>query len=626
MANNQELEKDFYFINKTAESMSFSHNEPSVTSESLRHVQEQVRKSRLRRQPSTPTSWMEKVNPKNNKRLRLAAQRAKNASTTRAIYTMSRSSSSSIDTGTTPQNDTSSADDEDSDHQLTCSHSAAFDIAHESMQEHRQQPFVSLEQVMLTKLPERSKSETQDSLVVSDLVRAFKLEQKASAIDAPKDAPVSMTATPDHSSAVTIGSAIGCLNRISTADPFCSISMSFNEVVQICLQHLETLWKTRSTSQKQALGCQAVLECMSDRLQLACLVAAVTSRLENLYGIAFPGTSIAYTQVAIRELQKRLNQGLDFKSKDIWAIMNLYVAEAYRNNFSAAMLHLNGAVAASARIGTQLLDCNSTSTICGAVEECFLPHILFEPVIFKTVADPGPAKKMAWYDAFWGRKESDRDDRLASTLILSYRRRELDTTQKVIRIGILQDILEYTRVRRRTVQLEQASRPVPEIITRWAYLRRINLVLRLLSGKITPNDLISHCVRICLIAWLNIIADVSALSRGLETLATHLRDVIQQLPGYEITNHSMLMIWMFFIGAVTGSKEGDAHWFIQCLTEFLAKSKAVPKVKPKELFDFLEGLNEGFFYCRELQRKSVEELATQVYLVFSTMAVPSAEA
>jgi hypothetical protein len=337
-----------------------------------------------------------------------------------------------------------------------------------------------------------------------------------------------------------------------------------------------------------------------------CVLASVGSGLENFHGHSIKGGSKQYIEQAIRILRQRLSNKAKLDGKHIYAIMKLYVAEAYRGNLNEALIHLNGARAAYSRLNSwTALDPHYTPTLCGMGEAYFLPKVWEVPATFPTIADPGLAM-FCFSDEvlqeYLGHQDETGQSLLACLSLMRENRHGIGTLRQVVI-----DMIEYAAVRRTMSSREYLGEPVPVNVTQWAHLRRFAFVFRLMSIEAVQKPLF-HLIRVALVIWLAVVVDFTGFERNLEVLVTHLRDITKLTPGLEMAENAEVTTWILLLGAVVGDG-GTRLWFVEALA-----NSSIVNTGMAQWFSFLETTSQRCLYCQTIQRQSLGELAKELYL------------
>jgi hypothetical protein len=401
-----------------------------------------------------------------------------------------------------------------------------------------------------------------------------------------------------------------------SVDAFDCTSIPITQSVHQLLVYFESLWYSSNLvriSQPTNLtspGHQVMQECIFDSLQMSCVLATAESRLQNFHNHSLKGGSKQYIERAIRQLSHRLGSGGKLEGKHIYAIMRLYVAEAYRGNLSEALLHLNGARAAYNRMDPQTeLDRHYTTTLCGMAEAAFLSKVWETPAIFPTIADPGVAeicfRDEVLQDYLAGEHES------ARALLICLESMAQPQYGIVTLRQVLIDMIEYAIVRHNITSREYIGQPIPETVTKWAHLRRSALVFRLMSIDAAKNPLL-HIIRVGLVIWLDVAVDFSGFERNLELIVMHLRDIIRLMPKADTTLHKDVMAWIILLGAIVGDRS-TRLCFVKALGN-LDMFGTPSDLSVAGWFEFLEDTSRSCLYCQTIQRQSLVDLAKELYV------------
>ncbi|CZR56876.1 uncharacterized protein PAC_06765 [Phialocephala subalpina] len=402
-------------------------------------------------------------------------------------------------------------------------------------------------------------------------------------------------------------------------DPFDSVPVQITRSVHHLLMFFESMFfsntATRPSSSNYLSASRNVIrDCIFDEVQLKCLLASIASRREIFDHQLINGGATWYIQQAVMALQDRLRHSSVIDHKLMYAMIKLYVAEAYQSNAEAALTHLRGAQTAYNQIGTwHDFDTSYTPTLCASGEAFFLPRVWKTPTVFPTLADPGPA--MACFSTDLVQQyvlDSMPRDSTAQKLLSELSNYPIAQGQSKTLQEIIAEILEFSSVRQAMLSREHLDLAIPVLVSQWAHLRRFALVFRLMSVPILNNDFL-HAVRVSLVLWLQMIANYSGFDQSLKIVARHLTDIVVQALLYGNAEFSEVMVWVCLIGASTGN--GDTRkWFIGQLSRLSMRFDPNCSMSMDELRMFLVTKSQGCLYCELLQRQSHLDIARDVFL------------
>jgi hypothetical protein len=377
----------------------------------------------------------------------------------------------------------------------------------------------------------------------------------------------------------------------------------------------QTVLQPASSSRFQSAGHQVVKDCISDHLQMKCVLAAMAVRRETFDSQSIEGGSANYISQAVLALQSRLKKSSVIDSKLMYSVMKLYEAEAFRSNLEGALIHLHGAQCIAQEIDLwKDLDQSYTATLCGSEQAYFLAKVWSTPREFPVFADPGPAMSCfsgdLMQDYLMGDRPHDGTGRILQESLLMHNGAAKAATDLH---QIIVDLIEYSSVRRNMLLQEHTGLPIPAVLSQWAYLRRYALVFRLMSVSIIESDFL-HAIRVALVIWLSVVANYTAFDRNLQIVATHLQEVMARLLPYEELGAPEAVVWMLMLGASCGDVQYSRPWFICQLSDFSRPIDPYAERGVEEWFNCLESSSQKCLYCELIQKQSLVDIARKMLL------------
>lgn len=414
----------------------------------------------------------------------------------------------------------------------------------------------------------------------------------------------------------------------STVDPFRCSSHPITDPVHNLLTYFQTLWSSRYPGtaygkhiDDDPFACHHVLrDCITDGLVMACVLAAMSARLESFHSCSSQKLTDRCINEALRLLRQRLSAAVTQDSLDgqiVYAILKLYGAEAYRSNLDRAMVHLHGASAAASNlISWADVEPKYVLTMCGTGEATLLPRVWQSPASFPIVMDPGSLQayksKDSTYQALLDKallSGVDTTGRLINQWLSSapaeiYRLTSISTLGEVV-----SDMREWATVRRGLLQSPAGDESEISRAIKWTHLRRFALVFRLMSVS-AAGDAFSHCLRVSLIVWLAIAADLSGFQRNLEIVAKHLIQILDQIHVSEEQYQEELVLWSLYLGAIIASPETDRSWFVERLRVYTRRAVTDGWcAKEHSCSQYLQAICERCFYLSAIEIRNVQDVS-----------------
>jgi len=404
-------------------------------------------------------------------------------------------------------------------------------------------------------------------------------------------------------------------------DPFDCASIPITQEVHHLLSYFGSLFfkqdmgKHPSPPFHDSACFQVIQDCIFDKVQMTCIVSAMASRREHFDGQFTRGRSSILFQAAMTALRNRIEHSGEIDTQLIYCVMKLCHTESYRSNFEEAIVHLNGARVALKKLGSWCnLDSRYTSTLCGSGHAFHVSKVWKQPMAFPCLVDPGRAiscfpTELVHLARSGSPLEESGEQLLAAVSSSSCDAMLVSSLQQTIL-----DLSEFSIVKHNILLSELCGVNVPTFVTQWLDLRRYSLLSRLLSAQIVRNDFL-HALRVSLVLWLTVIANYKGFDHDLQSVATHLQDVVMQIRPIKGHCNAKAFSWMLMMGAVAGDAQDVRLWFGLQLSVFLEHQNGSAEQNAEKWVTALEFACRGTLYCELVQKDSLIRLAKELSIL-----------
>lgn len=365
--------------------------------------------------------------------------------------------------------------------------------------------------------------------------------------------------------------------------------------------------------------CQILQNCIFDDVQMRCILATMAVRREYYDGQILGGRSAAHIQAALMAVREHLQSSQVVNTRLIYSIMKLCHAEAYRNDFDSAFVHLTAARAVLEQLGSwRDLDLEYVATLCGSGHAYRVTAIWMQPRSFPCLVDPGHASSCFPFEIYqlfiFTNRPCNETGQQRFSVVTVY-----DAEAAALLQQIMLELVEYCTVQNNMLHFDQCGLLIPRIVAQWAPLRRYALLSKLLSIEITRNPFL-HAVRVSLILWLTTIANFAGYDQDLQIVAVHLRDIMAQISADDEQENSEMVSWILIMGAMAGNARCVSPWFIHQLAKLLGDNHSSKGKTTGEWFICLETLCHQAVYCEPVQKSGLLGIAEDIFRIFRSSA------
>ncbi|KIY03690.1 uncharacterized protein Z520_00381 [Fonsecaea multimorphosa CBS 102226] len=365
--------------------------------------------------------------------------------------------------------------------------------------------------------------------------------------------------------------------------------------------HAES-WASRGGSYThKTTAVEVVRRAMQSEVEMNAMLACMSARVENVDLVPGQGTD-KYMANALKAVRRRFSSAP--KQQLLLIVFHLYAADAYRQNYQAAKIHMQAAKALFDSWGGLHHVPDPALKELFIIGDGHMSAVLLEPCSLPCEYDPGP---------YWDITPPELQ--LAPRQDLS---RSAPALQRLCLHGhfpkelvqIIQETAECSWV------LHHAPLGAPEAskhAARWLQWRHAAVRYRLLALEYPGTSL--DAIRVGLLMWILTSMVILGLKRLGGLIAPKLRTIFWSVdePHGQWEGLVQLKTWVLTIGAMcsmVGSEE--ERWFIEQLFEigFVEHIRRFQETHPDfDTLDVLKNFQEKFFYYHPIQRLRLERLA-----------------
>ncbi|OCT46955.1 hypothetical protein CLCR_02344 [Cladophialophora carrionii] len=398
----------------------------------------------------------------------------------------------------------------------------------------------------------------------------------------------------------------------SSLDPFGQSVVKLNaHVAKLCRYFCESFhpsvwhaesWASREHSYTyQTSAVEVIQRAMQSEVEMNAMLACMAARIENVDLVPGQGTD-RYMGSALMAVRKRFSSAP--KHQLLLIVFHLYAADAYRQNYQAAKIHMQAAKALFDSWGGLDYVPDPALKELFIIGDGHMSAVLLEPCSLPCENDPGP---------YW--MVTPPELQLAPQQDLSS---IAPSFQELCREGYLPD--ELVEAIQETAEcawvLLYAPYGAPEAskyAARWLQWRHAAVRYRLLAMDYTGSSL--DAIRVGLLMWILTSMVILGLKRLGGLIAPKLRKILLSMnePRLQWQGLVQAKTWVLTIGAMcsmVGSEE--ERWFVDQLFE-IGFAEHIRRVRETHLeldtSDVLRNFEAHFFYYDAIQRPRLERLA-----------------
>ncbi|KIW97713.1 uncharacterized protein Z519_01297 [Cladophialophora bantiana CBS 173.52] len=444
-------------------------------------------------------------------------------------------------------------------------------------------------------------------------VRARKMASKLQTQDPPAKTTVEEKAVVLLNSPQALTSPRDITQITSTSlDPFGQSVVKLDpHVARLCRYFCESFhpsvwhaesWASREGSYTyQTTAVEVVRRAMQSEVEMNAMLACMAARIENVDLVPGQGTD-KYMHNALMAVRRRFSSAP--KQQLLLIVFHLYAADAYRQNYQAAKIHMQAAKALFDSWGGLHYVPDPALKELFIIGDGHMSAVLLEPCSLPCEYDPGP---------YWD--VTPPELRLAPRQNLS---RSAPALQRLCVHGYFPG--ELVQAIQETAEcswvLHHAPLGAPEAskhAARWLQWRHAAVRYRLLAMEYPGSSL--DVVRVGLLMWILTSMVILGLKRLGGLIAPKLRTIFRSVdePYGQWEGLVQLKTWVLTIGAMCSMVGSDEErWFVEQLFEigFVEHIRRFQETHPDfDTLDVLRNFQEKFFYYDAIQRLRLERLA-----------------
>jgi hypothetical protein len=411
-------------------------------------------------------------------------------------------------------------------------------------------------------------------------------------------------------------------NILSNMDPFITMSVKVDKTVASLLRYYvyyyhPTLWPNEMAVLRHGLyvfesAVSNILRMVvEDELVMYCLLSAAASRfqfIDRLPFIQVAGKEGYYLQHALQLLRSRINscsfQTPDQSRRLLICIMFLISTEAYRDEVSAAKIHLQAAVMLLKQKGglNHIEDENLRGQL--AMADLYLACVKLEPCLFDCDYDPGCASTL-------GLDDHELDNLGYKATGASLLDRDIHIIPLKLRV-LIGELLESYNVKTqlRTSSMS-ASRELQ--VTHWITTRNMAIRHRLLA--MATNDSRVHALRVAIIMWTLLSMNVTGRTKTVKIMAPTLQLILAEIPVIGWIDTEDIYLWIILVGFACANEDSEVSaWYAEQCWCFRSVLGPVGLIQDwDDGLEKLEYFQSSFFFDPQVQRSPTRRLARQLF-------------
>ena len=391
----------------------------------------------------------------------------------------------------------------------------------------------------------------------------------------------------------------------TSLDPFGhSVVRLDPQVAKLCRYFCEnyhpSVWHEGSyTYQNTAID--VVQRAMQSEVEMNAMLACMAARMENVDLVPNQGTD-RYMGNALLAVRRKFSSAS--KHQLLLIIFHLFAADAYRQNYQAAKIHMQAAKALFESCGGLEYVPDPSLKELFLIGDGHMSAVLLEPCSLPCEYDPGP---------YWD--VTPPELQLAPRQDLGH---IAPTLQRLCNEGYFPE--ELVQAIRETAEctwvLHCASQGTPEVskhAAKWLQWRHAAVRHRLLAMEYPGSSL--DAVRVGLLMWILISMVILGLKRLGGLIAPKLRTILWcvEEPHHQWTGLVQAKTWVLMIGAMCSMVASEEErWFVDQLFEvgFVEYIRRFREANPGvDTADVLRKFQGDFFYYEAHQRFRLERLA-----------------
>jgi hypothetical protein len=340
---------------------------------------------------------------------------------------------------------------------------------------------------------------------------------------------------------------------------------------------------------------------MQSEVEMNAMLACMAARLENVDSIPDQGT-VRYMGNALVAVRKRFSSAP--KHQLLLIVFHLYAADAYRQNYQAAKIHMQAAKALFDSWGGLDYVPDQALKELFIIGDGHMSAVLLEPCSLPCENDPGPY----WMVTPPELQLAPQQD--LSSIAPSFQTLCYEGYLPEELVEAIQETAECTWV---LLYAPHGAPAASKHAARWLQWRHAAVRYRLLAMSYPGSSL--DAIRVGLLMWILTSMVILGLKRLGGLIAPKLRTILWSVdePRLQWEGLVQAKTWVLTIGAMcsmVGSEE--ERWFVDQLFE-IGFAEHIRRIRETHLqldtSDVLRKFQANFFYYDAIQRPRLERLA-----------------
>ena len=353
---------------------------------------------------------------------------------------------------------------------------------------------------------------------------------------------------------------------------------------------------------------QVVNTAIRDPLAMYALLAASSSRIQHVDRLPFPSAvqkEHFFMEHALQLMRKRIRT-TPVDERDLThilhCIMFLGSAEAYRNNLSAARIHLLTALEILGPGGVmKLTDKNLQGQILMA--DLFQACIYMRKCHCGFEYDPGPSSTLNLIG-----------DELLPIDLSDHGQSLLDKDRVILPSPLWQIVGDLSESYRINCQLDVTAMTPERAFETTHWVTKRNMAIRSRILAIATYDDRVFALKTAIVMWTLLAMNITGRVKTVKMMAVKLKATLQHLTACAWAEYEDVHLWILFIGhSCARDDSGELAWFADQIKEASAWLYVSGVISGSySTLTALEAFLKGFLYHWPVQRSRIEVIAEEL--------------
>lgn len=338
--------------------------------------------------------------------------------------------------------------------------------------------------------------------------------------------------------------------------------------------------------------------CIENEMNMYTMLASMASQLAYFEQIVEPPEPSLLIQKALLATQKHIRTCREVDERMIFDIHQLGVAEFYRFDVNAALVHLRAVKALiDQRGGLRFIDPSLMEWI--VIGDGYVAaELLIKPLFPADDFDPGDVDRTLFQEST-GKVVGTGSKLLA----LAHR--------GVMPVCLRQVLIDLIACAEHIHHQFSSKQVIPSDRLHWLHLRTTAIRHRLLALDL--RDVRAHAIRLTLIIWVFMVMTITGRRRTMQVISSKLRDVLDAAGSHSWAEHEEIYRWVLVTGATASAERTtERAWFTTHILELRRSSRAPGSPSTSFEAGLLAEWISDFFFVEEVQGPMLHELVKQL--------------